>query len=109
MKTGVLNRVEKFYIEQNPDGKTAEEIAVELDRSVKIVRKHMIQAEKAEKKPTTTTPKRTPLIDSLIVKKERNGQVVSTAMSQAASEYTDSQRPRYKEGKKNANIHKPKG
>lgn len=107
MKNGPLSKIEKFYIEQNPDSKTPEDLAIELDRSVKQVRKHLVEFGKKVPLPATTAVRKP--IDDLMIKKERNGQIVATVMSQAASEYSDSQRPKIKSQKMGNVMHNPKG
>lgn len=107
-KAGPLSKAEIYYVEQNPESKTPEELAIEMKRSVQTIRKCIEEYGKKTKKMTVTTTKKMP-IDDLMVKKERNGQIVATVMSQAASEYLDGQRPKLKSKKLNSSMHNPKG
>lgn len=107
-KVGPLNKAEIYYIEQNPENKTPEELAIELKRGIQVVRKCIEEYGKKTKPMSVTTTKKMP-IDDLMLKKERNGQIVATVMSQAASEYIDSQRPKLKSKKLNNSMHNPKG
>ena len=109
-KRGPLNKAEVFYIEQNPDKKSAEEIANELSRSVGQIRKVMINTTKKNiKKKAEIAPTRISQVDSLMGKKVRNEQIVATTMTPAASQYLDEKRTQLKGTKHLDSIHRPKG
>lgn len=99
MKKGRLNKVEKFYIEQNLWDLSVEEMATDLDRSLKTVANYVQSLGKEEtpkedtkfmttdaKKAVTTTKREGP-IDKLIGKKRG-----ATIYTQEAAEHADATR-----------------
>ena len=113
LKRGPLNKIELYYLENNPENKSAKELADELNRSVpqvtKALEKAQKEAEKNAKKEIITGTRPEPYINSLIGKKIRNEQVVATVMTQAASEFADDQRKQHINKNPNDAIFKPKG
>ena len=96
-KTGKLNKVEKFYIENNSD-KEVSQIAKDLNRSEASVKKHM----KASPKPKHTSEAKSDDAFSLMGHNDRG----STVMTPAASERSDETRTtRVNTGKYEGIIH----
>ena len=99
-KTGKLNKVEKFYIENNSD-KEVSQIAKDLNRSEASVKKHM----KASPKPQHTSEAKSDDAFSLMGHNDRG----STVMTPAASELSDSTRgKRLSKNTNHSAIHKIK-
>jgi len=113
VKTGALTKVEKFYIENNFDKMTINELSKELDRSIKIVGKYVttVQGELKENPPpekTTEEIKNEAQMFQLMGRHERKGQHVATVMTKAASELADATRPgRIQSKKLQESIHRP--
>ena len=100
-KTGKLNKVEKFYIENNSD-KDVSEIAKDLNRSEASVKKHMKATPKSKH---TSKAKSEETASDLMGHNDRG----STVMTPAASELSDSTRGRrISKNKNHSAIHKIK-
>ena len=100
-KTGKLNKVEKFYIENNSD-KDVSEIAKDLNRSEASVKKHM----KTTPREKHTSEIRSEETASDLMGRNDRG---STVMTPAASELSDSTRGRrISKNKNHSAIHKIK-
>ena len=99
-KTGKLNKVEKFYIENNSD-KEVSQIAKDLNRSEASVKKHM----KTSPRPKHTSEAKSDDASSLMGHNDRG----STVMTPAASELSDETRGnRLYKNTNHAAIHKIK-
>ena len=99
-KTGKLNKVEKFYIENNSD-KEVSQIAKDLNRSEASVKKHM----KTSPRPKHTSEAKSSDASSLMGHNDRG----STVMTPAASELSDETRgKRLSNNGNHAAIHKIK-
>jgi predicted transcriptional regulator len=102
-KTGKLNKVEKFYIENNTD-KNAAEIAQDLNRTEASVKKH-IKSSKDTGHVSEVTPESND-VGNLMGHKEGRG---VTVMTPAASELADDTRgSRVSSDRHNNAIHKIK-
>ena len=91
-KTGKLNKVEKFYIENNSD-KEVSQIAKDLNRSEASVKKHMKTSPRAKH----TSEAKSSDASSLMGYNDRG----STVMTPAASELSDETRGSRVSNKKN--------
>ena len=85
VKRGGISTAEKYYIRENPDKLTLEELAKLLDRGEKAVSKYMTQVSKEPEEPTES------------VKKRRNKSGMAhkreaTVMTEAASQRSDEMR-----------------
>ena len=99
-KTGKLNKVEKFYIENNSD-KEVSQIAKDLNRSEASVKKHM----KTSPRPKHTSEAKSDDASSLMGHNDRG----STVMTPAASELSDETRGnRLSKNTNHSAIHKIK-
>lgn len=96
-KKGPLSISEKFYIVQNPNSKTDEELATEMGRTVKTIQKVMNDSKKPEevKKDTGCVAESKPKgkIRDLMVRETGEGRGGVSVMTKAASEYADHTRP----------------
>lgn len=118
---------EKFYIEHNPDKLSIKELARMFQRPAQTVkniqlefkRKQEDESKDAKEEPKVEEQKQEvnrvttgPNIGNLMTRHTRNGQVVSTVMTAAASERADDTRKNnrkpFSETLKSA-IHKPRG
>ena len=100
-KTGKLNKVEKFYIENNSD-KEVSQIAKDLNRSEASVNKHMKTLPRVKH---TSEAKSDDAVSDLMGRNDRG----STVMTPAASELSDSTRGRrISKNKNHSAIHKIK-
>jgi hypothetical protein len=101
-KTGKLNKVEKFYIENNSD-KEVSQIAKDLNRSEASVEKHMKNSPK--RKHTSEAKSEEDVVSNLMGHNDRG----STVMTPAASELSDGTRSSRLSKNSNHNaIHKIK-
>jgi len=101
-KTGKLNKVEKFYIENNSD-KEVSQIAKDLNRSEASVEKHMKSVSKTRN--TSESKSTTSVVSNLMSHNDRG----STVMTPAASERSDETRgKRLSNNKEHSAIHKIK-
>jgi len=92
-RKGPLSKVDKFYIDNNPD-LTAEELASDLDRSVNAVCKHLLRnglQSKAKSKHVSAIKKddTTTVVGDLLVSKTASQRKGVTVMTPAASELSD--------------------
>lgn len=116
-----LSNAELYYLAQNPDGKTAKELAKELGFHENVIKKYLTppKTEVVEYDEEIELPKpkvkQIPLgenADEMMGKKVRNGQVVGTVMTPGASQVADDMRKKkgnvsLKDSLRSA-IHKPK-
>jgi hypothetical protein len=109
VKRGALSNVEKFFIEGNAE-LPVEDIAKELDRSVKIVQKHLNSVDtkpKPKPEPEPVNPESRFLQN--MGRHERAGEKVATVMTKSASEEADRTRPQRLVNRKLQDaIHKPR-
>jgi len=114
-----LSNAELYYIESNPQGKTAKELSKELGFHENIIKKYMkSKPKKVEQKVETPKPKSIPFDENAAVRmgrkiSDKTGEVVGVVMTPGASETGDLARDRrgpvnLRDSLKNA-IHKPKG
>ena len=82
-KTGVLTKVEKFYIDNNED-KNLNDIADDLNRSTAIIEKYLAETGKSRSEETETSS-----AGDLMARKEDRG---VTVMTPAASQVADDTR-----------------
>ena len=102
-KTGKLNKVEKFYIENSTD-KDVAEIAKDLNRTEASVKKHVTSSKDTEHVSEATS--KSDDIGDLMGHKEGRG---VTVMTPAASELSDETRSSRISSKRHGNsIHKIK-
>lgn len=90
-KKGPLTIAEKFYIVQNPDSKTDEQLAREMGRTVKAIKKIMDEAKKSEEPVDTgsvTEVSPRGKTRDLMGRKSAGGRPVSI-MTKEASEHAD--------------------
>jgi hypothetical protein len=121
-KRGPLNAQDLFYIQQNPDGLTAEELADNLNRSMTQIKKVLKDTEEQQTKAAAEPdPEKKPegvakayagksLMQQMMARKKRrpDTKVEATAMTQAASQLGDETRKRSKlPSKMQKAIHKP--
>ena len=108
MKRGPLSKVEKSYIENNPELSIAQ-IAKDLERTEAQVKKHAGRTEKkVEPQPEKTPETKT---QQLMGTHMRNGVPVATVMTAEASMHADTTRSnRVNLGRKaEGALHRPKG
>jgi len=111
-KSGNLTKQEMYYVKQNPENLTIEELAKELDRTPKTVAKHYIPLEqKQEEEKQEEEQKPEPAMFKLMGLHKRGKQNVATVMTKAASELADNMRSSQIGGSKKIKsaIHKPRG
>ena len=92
-KKGKLTKIEKFYIENNK-GKTHENIAKDLDRTLASVKKYADSINGTEHVTNTRADEELSSVSDLMGRKEKRG---VTIMTQAASELSDETRPNRKQ------------
>lgn len=98
VKAGRLNKVEKFFIDNNTELST-EELAEALDRNVHVVEKYQKDnppVKKNEPEPVKNEPE----ILKAMGRHVRNGEKVATVMTRTASELSDATRPKRTMNKK---------
>jgi len=105
LKAGALSTVEKFYIDNNPDNKTPEELATTLNRSIKLVRSrlHDKSQDKSKKVDGPTS------MSKLMGRHKRNDAPIAAIMTPAASELGDEVKKQRTIKNTHSFIHKPKG
>jgi len=81
-KTGKLNKVEKFYIENNPD-RAAADIATDLNRTVNCVKKYISEELGRDDEPEE---KGSPVGDLMARREDRGVTIMTPNASQAADE-----------------------
>ena len=123
-KRGPLSRSEIYYILQNPDELSIDNLAKELNRSVPQIEGILDKAKDEEKKEmnknlkermgsktTTTTTRPETVTRTLMGRKKRNNQYVATVMTPAASQLGDDRNitPKGSKTKNNPSIFKPYG
>ena len=81
-KTGKLNKVEKFYIENNPD-RTASDIAADLNRTVNCVKKYLSEELGRD---TESEEKISPVGDLMARREDRGVTIMTPNASQMADE-----------------------
>lgn len=109
LRKGKLTETEIYWIENNPDNLSLEEVASKLNRSVKIVKPHYNQ-QKFTPEVQSNKPKEVPegiTAGKLMGKHERGATVSTPAASEVSDEYRKTM-PK-KENRLNKHIHKPKG
>jgi chorismate mutase len=110
VKTGRLSKVELDFIRQNID-KNVDEIALELNRSVHLVKKAVTKLKKKSPPKKEKTIKRRPQesqLMKLMGRHKRGDTNVATVMTPAASQLADStRRSRLKNKKIQESIHRP--
>lgn len=98
-----LNKAEEFYVKNNPDSKSVEELAKELNTVIEVVQPFYT----APVKP----PKQETLVNKLMGKKVRNNEVVATVLTEGAEQLSEDAK-KARKGLPNDNkafIHKPMG
>lgn len=110
-KKGPASDIEIFYIQQNPDSLSVDELANKLCRTPAQVKKILEDVGSQKRSKTTKTRKDEAIIDNLMGRHKRNGKIVATVMTQAASETADATRKnRINLTRKTRDaIHNPKG
>lgn len=104
MAKGPLSKLERFYIDSNSD-KPIEEIAHYLERSVSTIQKYYPTKKTEEEKPVER--KETPFMQAM-GRHKRDGKIVATVLTQAASQIAESSKGKKKPLDPNT-IHKPMG
>lgn len=104
-KRKTLTDVEVFYIKQNPEKQTAEQLAEKFNVSSDAVERIFQEVESSKKKAPTT------LSQAMEAgRKRRKGKVVASVMVPAAAQISDYLRPKGDQLDKLKNcIHKPMG
>jgi predicted transcriptional regulator len=101
-----LSKAELFYIAENPDNQTPEELAKELGFAVSVIKKYF----KPKEQPPQIEKPHKSVIKVDLAKRIKNGEVIATVMTPGASEQSDEirrERGTTKETIKNA-VHRCK-